>query len=92
MAPAIQAHGDPATSGIAGGGLVLLVVGVLAVAAGLGLLAFTPEDAATSDVGRDDGASSDGTARQGRLGQTIAVGGGAVAFLGLIFIVIGRAD
>lgn len=85
---AVQAHGER-SSGIAGGGLVLLVVGVLAVAAGLGFLAFTPDDADTDEVGPDAGQD---TARQGRLGQTIAVGGGAVAFLGLIFIVIGRAD
>lgn len=82
-------HQRGPTSGIAGGGLVLLVLGVLAVAAGLGLLAFTPGDAETNEVGSD---ASSTTERQGRLGQTIAVGGGAVAFLGLIFIVIGRAD
>lgn len=85
----MEAQGDR-VSGIAGGGLVLLVVGVLAIAAGLGLLAFTPDDAKTDEAGSVTPTGD--TARQGRLGQTIAVGGGAVAFLGLIFIVIGRAD
>lgn len=79
---------------IAGAGLALLVVGVLAVAGGLGLLVFTQGDATTQadggvfaepDKGTDNG-------RQARVGQTIAVGGGAVAFLGLVFMVLGRAD
>jgi len=77
-------------AGIAGIGLVLLVVGVLAVAAGLGLMVFTQEDVQTDASG--DPAPSASDDRQGRTGQTVAVGGGAVAFLGLIFIVIGRAD
>jgi len=79
--------------GIAGAGLVLLVVGVLAIAAGLGLMVFTPEDQATNDQGAfgDPQTTEDGD-RQGRMGQTIAVGGAAIAFLALIFIVIGRAD
>lgn len=89
MASGLDAHQSRATSGIAGAGLVLLVLGVLAIAAGLGLLAFTPGDAETNEAGAQAGGDIE---RQGRLGQTIAVGGGAVAFLGLIFIVIGRAD
>lgn len=77
-------------SGIAAAGLVLTVVGVLAISAGLGLLVFTPHDAPTSEAAADaDGAPAE---RQGRMGQTVAVGGGAIAFLGLVFIVIGRAD
>ena len=79
---------------IAGAGLALLVVGVLAVAGGLGLMVFTQEDATTQGDGGlfaqpDKGTDND---RQGRVGQTVAVGGGAVAFLGLVFVVIGRAD
>ena len=79
---------------VAGAGLVLLVVGILAVTAGLGLMVFTQDDAATQDdsgVFAEPDRSTDND-RQGRTGTTIAVGGGAVAFLGLVFIVIGRAD
>jgi hypothetical protein len=89
MDSGIDAHQRRSTAGMAGGGLVLLVIGVLAIAAGLGLLAFTPGDAETNEAGGD---TTSDTERQGRVGQTVAVGGGAVAFLGLIFIVIGRAD
>lgn len=80
-------------SGIAAAGLVLLVVGVLAVTAGLGLLVFTQDDPAAQATDPAVGAGASGEdERQGRMGQTISVGGGAVAFLGLVFIVIGRAD
>lgn len=80
-------------SGIAAAGLVLLVVGVLGVAVGLALIVLTQEDQPTQDEGfvADPGRSAD-DGRQGRTGQTVAVGGGAVAFLGLVFVVIGRAD
>ncbi len=80
---------------VAGVGLVLLVLGILAVAAGFGLMVFTQDDAGTqaSDGGvfADPQPGPDG-AQGGRFGQTVAVGGGAVAFLGLVFIVVGRAD
>lgn len=77
----------------AGAGLALLVVGILAVAAGLGLMVFTQGDQDTNEAGLvSDAERTQDNERQGRLGQTISVGGGAVAFLGLIFIVIGRAD
>lgn len=79
-------------SGIAAAGLALLVVGVLGVMAGLGLIAFTEDDQATNSDGSADLAGAHDVERQGRIGQTVAVAGGAIAFLGLVFIVIGRAD
>lgn len=80
-------------SGFAGAGLVLLVVGILAVTAGLAMAVFTQEDQEANEEGFfEDRDRTEENDRQGRLGQTIAVGGGAVAFLGLVFIVIGRAD
>jgi len=90
MSSGVETHRQRAGPGVAGGGLVLLVVGVLAIAAGLGVLAFTPDDAETNEAGSVSGGEDN--APEARLGQTIAVGGGAVAFLGLIFIVIGRSD
>ena len=81
---------------VAGAGLVLLVAGALAVAAGLALMVLSQDDASTQDDG-DNGVLAEprpgsGDAGQARVGQTVAVGGGAVVFLGLVFIVIGRAD
>ena len=78
---------------VAGAGLVLLVAGVLTVAVALGLVVFSEGEAETQGNGvlgeADGGDSHGGTAR---IGQTLAVGGGAIAFLGLVFIVVGRGD
>ena len=79
-------------SGIATAGLALLAIGVIGVIAGLGLITFTEDDQATNSDGSADLAGAQDVERQGRVGQTVAVAGGAVAFLGLVFIVIGRAD
>ena len=78
---------------VAGAGLVLLVAGALAVAAGLAMIVFRQGDVDTQDDGvlaRPEPGSGDEW--QARVGQTVAVGGAAVVFLGLVFIVIGRAD
>lgn len=78
---------------VAGAGLALLVVGALAVAAGLGLMVFRQDDAPTQDDGvLAEPEPGSGDTGQARVGQTVAVGGGAVVFLGLVFIVIGRVD
>lgn len=79
-------------SGIAAVGLLLLVVGVLGLVAGLGLIAFTQDDQATNADGSVDAGGAEDVQRQGHAGQTVAVGAAAVAFLGMVFVVIGRGD
>ena len=77
----------------AGAGLVLLVAGILTVAVALGLIVSSEDAAETQGSGvlAEPGAgAADRSAA--RVGQTLAIGGGAIAFLGLVFITVGRGD
>jgi hypothetical protein len=78
-----------------GAGLVLLAFGILTVAVAFAMMVFSQDDAATQGNGvlgepsEDDAGADPGATR---VGQTLAVGGGAIAFLGLVLIVVGRGD
>lgn len=72
-------------------GLVLLGVGILVVAFAFGLVVFSQDDAAAQEAGpAGAGGQPGGDDRAGRLGQTLALGGAGVAFLGLVLLAVGR--
>ena len=79
---------------VASAGLGLLALGILAVAAGLAAMVFMQDEQPTTSDGGvfadpEPGGSNE---REKDVGQTIAVGGGVVAFLGLVLVVVGRAE